>query len=103
MSIKISKIPKVPRVYTYIATFEPKVAGLSWFLLSISILQNQKVFTKYEQEFALFSHCGLQIKRSFGSTYFSVCAKHTCSTLEEKLYILLIHKSKISKAFCVAP
>ena len=46
MSIRIAKIPKIPRVFIYMATFEPKLVETVWFLLSISIPQNQLVFWK---------------------------------------------------------
>ena len=39
MSIWIAKIPKIPRVTIYMATFEPKLVEKFWLLLSMSIPQ----------------------------------------------------------------
>ena len=57
MSIRIAKIPKIPRVSIYMATFELKLVESLWFLLSISIQQNQlvswKIWTKIGTFFPL--------------------------------------------------
>ena len=57
MSIRIAKIPKIPRVSIYMATFELKLVETLWFLLSISIPQNQlvswKIWTKIVTFFPL--------------------------------------------------
>ena len=54
MSTRIAKIPKIPRVSIYMATFEPKLVETFWFLLPISIQQNQLVFWKIWTKISTF-------------------------------------------------